>query len=196
MGGGGLLGQNKYQPKYLREDNKAFKDLTEKTTDNGWITFKKEAKLNPNNFFKDYSQSLGLGKDYNFKPIKDETDDKKLRHQRFQLYYKNIPVEGAEFSLHSESGILTIGHGRVIDGLDIDISKLMNERSALAYALADKNLKIDDFKNKELPKGTLVLTKRQGAYSKENYRLAYWFSVVGRGLLDAPPPGLCPTALL
>ena len=54
VGGGSLLAQ-KYQPKYLREDNKIFKDLTERTTDNGWITFKKEAKLNPNSFFKDYA---------------------------------------------------------------------------------------------------------------------------------------------
>lgn len=35
--GGGRLIAQKYQPKYLREDNKEFKNLTEKATDNGWI---------------------------------------------------------------------------------------------------------------------------------------------------------------
>ncbi|TAE36636.1 MAG: hypothetical protein EAZ70_10720 [Runella slithyformis] len=63
MGGRGLLAQ-KYQTKYLREDNKEFKDLTLRTTENGWIEFKKEAKINPNNFFKDYASSLVLCKDY------------------------------------------------------------------------------------------------------------------------------------
>ena len=57
----------KYQPKYLREKDEALKNLTLRTTENGWIEFKKEAKINPNNFFKDYASSLGLGKDYEFR---------------------------------------------------------------------------------------------------------------------------------
>ncbi len=92
-----LFGQDRYQPKYLREDNKTFKDLTEKTNDNGWIEFKKDAKVSHNNFFKNYATSLGLDKDYDFKATKDETDNFKKRHQRFQrnaarLHYKNITV--------------------------------------------------------------------------------------------------------
>jgi hypothetical protein len=66
-GEGVLFAQGKYQPKYLREDNKEFKNLTEKSTDNGWIEFKKEAKVSHNNFFKNYASSLGLDKDYDFK---------------------------------------------------------------------------------------------------------------------------------
>jgi hypothetical protein len=53
------------------------------------------------------------------------------------------------------------------------------------YALADKKLNISDFKTKDLPQGTLVFTKQQGTYSKENYRLAYWFNVFGKGSFDA-----------
>ena len=110
--GGGLLaqqGNSQYTPKYLREDNQAFKNLTTRATENGWIAFKKEAKLNPNTFFKDYAGSLGLGQHYDFKSLKDETDNKQIRHQRFQLHYKNIPVEGAEFGLHFSAlgGVLT-----------------------------------------------------------------------------------------
>jgi Zn-dependent metalloprotease len=99
-GGGKLLAQ-KYQPKYLREDNKEFKNLATRITESGWIEFKKEARINPNTFFKDYSGSIGLTKDYDFKAFKEETDKKQNKHQRFLLHYKNIPVEGAEFSLHS-----------------------------------------------------------------------------------------------
>ena len=55
--GGGLLAQ-KYQPKYLREDDKTFKNLTARADNDGWIEFKAEAKLNSNNFFKDYAGSL------------------------------------------------------------------------------------------------------------------------------------------
>jgi hypothetical protein len=72
----GVLAQIKYQPKYLREDDKNFKNLTARTDENGWIEFKKEAKLNPNAFFKDFGNNLGIGKDYNFKLLKEETDKK------------------------------------------------------------------------------------------------------------------------
>ena len=58
MGGVGLLFAQKDQPKYLRENDKTFKELTLRTTENGWIEFKKEAKINPNNFFKDYAKQI------------------------------------------------------------------------------------------------------------------------------------------
>ena len=110
--GGERVFAQKYQPKYIREDNREFKSLTTQVTPNGWIEFKKEAKLNTNTFFKDYANSLGLGQHYDFKSLKDETDTKSIRHQRFQLHYKNIPVEGAEFGLHFSAlgGVLTANH--------------------------------------------------------------------------------------
>jgi hypothetical protein len=37
IGGGVLLAQPKYQPKYLRQDDKAFNDLTIRTDNNGRI---------------------------------------------------------------------------------------------------------------------------------------------------------------
>ncbi len=140
MGGGVLFAQGKYQPKYLREDNKEFKNLTEKSTDNGWIEFKKEPKVSHNNFFKNYASSLGLDKDYDFRATKDETDPFHKRHQRFQLYYKNILVEGVEFTLHSQDDILTLGHGKIPEGLDNDVSKPMPESLDLALASTTKLL--------------------------------------------------------
>ena len=58
-GGVGLFAQ-KYQPKYLRQDDKAFKDLTIQTTDNGWIEFKKAARVNPTTFSKTSLPILAL----------------------------------------------------------------------------------------------------------------------------------------
>ncbi|WP_157585680.1 hypothetical protein [Runella zeae] len=63
--GGGILPAlaQKFNPKYLREDNRSFKALTKTATPDGWIEFKKEARINPNTFFKDYANSLELGQD-------------------------------------------------------------------------------------------------------------------------------------
>jgi Zn-dependent metalloprotease len=130
----------------LREDDKNFKGVTTRTDNDGWIEFKKEAKLNPTNFFKDYANNLGLDKDYNFKVIKDETDKKQVRQQHFQLYYKNIPVEGVIYSLHSDDNGLTLGHGKIPEGLDHDISKPIPEPKALDLALANMKITLDDLK--------------------------------------------------
>jgi Zn-dependent metalloprotease len=187
MGGGRVLSQDNYQPKYLREDNKSFKELTEKTTDNGWIEFKKGAKVSHNSFFKNYASSLGLDKDYDFKPLKDETDNLKKRHQRFQLYYKNTLVEGVEFTLHSQDDVLTLGHGKIPEGLDHDISKPMPEPKALDLALADMKVTLADLKklDRKKPNGTLLLTKISDEVVKANFRLCYVFDVYGNETLNA-----------
>ena len=54
----------KHNPKYLREDDKAFKELTKRTTPNGFIEFKEEAKVAAADFFTKYAQNLGLGQHY------------------------------------------------------------------------------------------------------------------------------------
>jgi Zn-dependent metalloprotease len=187
---GGRGFSQKYQPKYLREDNKEFKAITSRTTDNGWITFKKEAKLNPNTFFKDYATSLGLDKDYDFKTTKDETDpsvDKGIRHQQFQLHYKNIPVEGVEFTLHSVDGILTLAHGRIPEGLYADISKPMAESKALDFALANIKVTIDDLnkKGRKKPQGELLLARLSDDVVKTNFKLCYAFDIYGNETLNA-----------
>lgn len=185
--GGQLLAQ-KYQPKYLREDNKAFKNLTTQVTPNGWIEFKREARINPNTFFKDYANSLGLGQHYDFKPLKDETDNKQIRHQRFQLHYKNIPVEGVEFTLHSSiEGVLTLAHGKIPENLEADVSKSMPESKAFDLALVSMKLSLSDFEKKEknTKKGELLFAKLSEEVIASNFRLAYAFKIYGDETLNA-----------
>ena len=118
---------------------------------------------------------------------KEEQDEKGQQHKRFQLYFKNMLVEDVEFALHSDTkGILKVGHGRIPENLDADVSKPMSEQRALEFALADKKRTIADFKGKELPKGELMLTNTnvQNEAINTNYRLVYRFNVYGKGMLD------------
>jgi hypothetical protein len=56
------LAQN-YKPKYLRQNDKAFTDLTVRITDDGWIDFRTDKpKINPTTFFDLYGAALGLDK--------------------------------------------------------------------------------------------------------------------------------------
>ena len=142
LGGGSVaLAQSKFKPKYLREDNKAFKDLASNINETGWINFKQgagNAAINPARFFDTYADALGLDQHYKFKLAKDKTDSKRTRHQHYQLYYKNILVEGADYGLHFRGDNLQTAHGRIPDGLAIDVSKPISEKKALDVALADQ----------------------------------------------------------
>lgn len=45
--------QDKFKPKYLRENDRAFLQLTSQATDNGWVEFKKDKDtegVSPDNF--------------------------------------------------------------------------------------------------------------------------------------------------
>jgi Zn-dependent metalloprotease len=177
-----------YKPKYLRENDQNFKNLTTKTTENGWIEFKKEARINPNTFFKDYANSLGLGQHYDFKKIKEETDRKQNKHQRFQLHYKNILVEGAEFTLHSSiEGVLVLGHGRIPENLDVDVNTRIPEPRALDVALASMKLSMADFKKSPNNKqnGELVIARLADDAIVTNFKLAYKFDIYGNETLNA-----------
>lgn len=178
-GGNSALGQTKFKPKYLRESNKAFTDLTARATDDGWIEFRKDKpRINPATFFETYGSALGFNQHYRMKLVKDKADVKQNQHQKYQLFVKNIRVEGAEFGLHFRDGALTLAHGRLPDGLDLDISKPIQERVALEVALADQKLTLDAFKGSEkLPKGELVFTSTTDEMVSEAFRLAYVFEV-------------------
>lgn len=177
----------KYQPKYLREDDKNFKNLTVRADNDGWIEFKKESKLNPTTFFKDYGNSIGLGSEYDFKLLKEDIDKKQLRQRHYELYYKNIPVEGVVFSLHSEADVLTIAHGKIPEGLSQDISKPMPQPKALEIALANMKVTLDELEKmgRKKPEGTLLLARLSDDVTNANFRLSYAFAIYGNETLNA-----------
>lgn len=189
-GGGNLLhaqsGQLKFKPRYLREDNRAFQQLTYYASDNGWLEFRQDiAPIEADKFFSKYANDLGIKNDYQFRSIKDKTDRGRNRHQNYQLYYRGVLVEGVMYALHSRNGLLTTAQGRIPDDLTLDVSKPMQEKLALDIALADRKLTLDDFKeNIKLPKGELVVTSIDGDLIGLSFRLAYYFDFSGKQPAD------------
>lgn len=103
-GGVTNLFAQKYTPKYLRENDKALLALTSNATSYGWLEFSqdKDAEVvKPDNFFERFGKTLGLGEGYQMKLTQDETDFRQIRHQKYQLFYKNLRVEGVEYSLRA-----------------------------------------------------------------------------------------------
>ena len=143
----------KFKPKYLRENDKSFLQLTSQATDDGWLEFRTDAEtIEVASFSTKFANNLGLKDGYQLRLVKDKTDPKETRHQHYQLYWKDVRVEGGHLSLHSRKGFLKAAHSRVIEDLSIATDKHIDEREALNAALTDRKLTVSDFKEK-LPKG-------------------------------------------
>ncbi|KAB7733065.1 T9SS type A sorting domain-containing protein [Rudanella paleaurantiibacter] len=96
-------------------------------------------------------------------------------------------VEGAEYGLHSRDGALVSAHGRIPDGLTIDIHKPIQERIALEAALSTLGLSRESLRGSDkLPKGELILTSLSDQMVASNFRLAYIFTInLNRVYVDA-----------
>ena len=111
------------------------------------------------------------------KLTQDETDFRQIRHQRYQLFYKNVRVEGVEYGLHSHTGQLVTAHGRIVENLLIDVAKPIAERQALEVALTEQKVPVEAYKAQELPKGELLIARLGEEVVRENFQLCYAFEV-------------------
>lgn len=181
---GSTLAQPQYKPYYKSHRNTSFDSLFSRMTDYGWLFLKDNQVLPvaPDSFIVRYAANLGLSEGYELKAIKKETETPEgttvvMRHQLFQLYYKHIPVEGNEFSLHSSENVLKTAHGRIVAGLDIDVSGAIEVAVALQTALDEQRLTQDNFDANILPTGSLILARKDEHFLKESYRLAWVFDL-------------------
>ena len=78
-----------------------------------WIDFRVDAKINATNFFKDYGAALRLSKSDDMRLYKIEKDNLGFTHYRFMQYYKNIRIAGAEYILHVDNkGVTYAANGQ------------------------------------------------------------------------------------
>lgn len=179
---GSTLAQPQYNPYYRSHRNASFDSLFSRMTDYGWLFLKdnQASRVSPDTFIVRYATNLGLSEGYELRAIKEETETPEgtsvvMRHQLFQLHYKNIPVEGNEFSLHSIENVLKAAHGRIVAGLDIDVSGAIDAAVALQTALDEQRLTQDNFDGNTLPTGSLMLARKDEHFLKESYQLAWVF---------------------
>ncbi|GAB2561499.1 hypothetical protein GCM10027190_09000 [Spirosoma areae] len=161
--------------------------LTSRATDDGWLEFRADAEMvEAASFSTRFAKALGIEEGYQLRLVRDRTDVKETRHQHYQLYWKDALVEEGHLDLHSRKGRLIAAHSRIIENLDIATDKPIVERHALETALADRKLTLDGLDDSQKqPKGVLVLTRVDGDYVKESYRLAYSFDLYSRNMQEA-----------
>ena len=187
------FGQNEFS--FTKSDNLVIKRLTSKVEKEGWLTFKKSAKVRPNQLFSDHKAAMGLGNDDDMRERKRFTDALGIMVIKTQQFYKGIPVLGTDFYLHSKSDKLELAHGKLVEKINIDAGRIISESSALARALEgvnatkyawqdtlwERGLKQDLNRTDAtyFPKGNLVIAPlKEKNYEAKNYALCYVFEVL------------------
>lgn len=123
-----------------------------------------------------------------------EVDFLGYTNTRYQQYYKNIPVEGAQYLAHEKNGGLDCINGLLFKVGDVNTTPTLTEAQALQKALAhvgaseymwENQKEVDNMRSafddptfNYDPTGKLVIYPIDNSFTKEeNFRLAYKFNI-------------------
>jgi len=98
------------------------------------IIFNEESNLSPSNFQSIFKENLKLKNGFSFQKIKEETDNIGLLHEKFQLYYNNVKVEFATYTINSKGGRIVSMNGEVYNPTKIDVNPTISATKALDFA--------------------------------------------------------------
>jgi len=99
------------------------------------IRFKEGSAVSESIFFEQYRNYFDLSNDYQFVLVQKFSDLLNQTHYRYNLHYKGIEVIGAQFILHEKNGSIHYANGHLVHGLEVDISPLITEQTALQAAI-------------------------------------------------------------
>ncbi|MBN2613656.1 MAG: peptidase M4 family protein, partial [Bacteroidales bacterium] len=120
------------------------------------------------------STSLNLSPLYHFKVKNEHRDQKGILHQKYQLHYKNIPVEGFVYHLHKENGLVSSANGEYFIADDIDTEPSISESAAFTKAINFSNAESYIWEGDESlrTRGELVILPKN-----DKFYLAYKFDI-------------------
>ena len=154
------------------------------------LNFDEGDKPTIKSFFSIYRNTYNLSSENEIIEICSNTDKLGHTHHRYKQYYKNLEIADLQFLVHEKNGLVHHAHGKLIHGLNLDISPSLSETSALEYAL--KEINADEymwentsmrylFKGTQMnfgcPKGKLMLSAGLKDQTRENFRLVYRFEI-------------------
>jgi Zn-dependent metalloprotease len=175
------------------QQSKDIWDITEPSVTPGWITFKEEANVNPRTLFDDYAEIFRLTPGNKMVIVSEESDELGMVHYRYLQYYREIPIENAEFIVHAKGNRALKANGTLAmnftpsettpaiseeDALQIAMKLIPSER----YFREDKlveDLGSADSKgegSEYRPKGQLIFAQKPNTDSDE-WVLAWMFKV-------------------
>jgi Zn-dependent metalloprotease len=159
----------------------------------GWIQLKNEVEIKPHNLFNNYKNAFNLqATDEMVLKKTENTIIQDLTIYRFQQTYKDIPIEGAMYVVHSKNGTVTRVIGKTVQGMNLNVTPSISPDAAVEnainfvpaeiylwethdYVLCDSTNQIIDTVYYEYPTTELIFTLKNDdlAFDPKNINLAY-----------------------
>lgn len=120
-------------------------------------------------------RALQFNNKYSLKPFRQATDKKGYIHTKYQIYYKNISIEGAQFIVHSINGRIHSANGEYFKSQDISVTPVLNEKDAYTKAINHVNAakyKWEENMESDRPVGALTILTVDSTF-----KLAYKFDI-------------------
>jgi Zn-dependent metalloprotease len=119
-------------------------------------------------------KALKISQKHSFKEVSSSSDQLGNTHSKYQLHYKNIPVEGEIYTVHSKSGKISSASGEYSTGNDINEKPVLTEPIAFSKAVKFVNATLYRWEkeNSARPTGELVILP-----VGEKYILTYKFDI-------------------
>lgn len=119
-------------------------------------------------------KALSASKNHDFREISRSIDKLMVTHIKYQLYFKNIPVEGAIYNFHSKSEKTIMANGEYYVGNNISCTPSLKESEAFKVAVSFVNARKYRWENMQTdrPQGSLVIVPMN-----DNYILSYKYDI-------------------
>jgi Zn-dependent metalloprotease len=157
------------------------------------IRFKGDQQISVASFFDAYKQNFNISEDNEFKSFRVFTDQLGDTHYRFKQYYKGLELAEVQYLVHEKNGSVYYAHGKLIHGLNLEVTPVLTVSEALTFALAHINAKSYMWENKKneaflkkeqndnnatyYPKGELMISAGLREKVAENFSLVYRFDI-------------------
>ena len=110
-------------------------DIAAPVSTPGWVVFKPDARIPAAEVFTRYRAAFHLTPDSSMRRLSTEIDELGVQHDRYQQYFRNTKVEGAEFTVHAKDGIALKANGQLAtDFAPAQTTARISEQQARAIA--------------------------------------------------------------
>ncbi len=156
-----------------------------------FISFENSSFIPASSGMESFRSILNASSNDSWQLIRNDVDEIGMYHQRFQQYYKGVPVMTGEYILHEKNGRIVSANGIFYDGITLSTSPSLNETMALQNALneigaseylwqtsdREQEATVGHTHGKSLPQGELVILPSVGSDKKQGTSLCWKFDI-------------------
>lgn len=123
-------------PTMVSEENAFIRSICYNVEKHGWLYFKDDITISPEKLINSHKESLGLSTQDDLVLWKNTTESRlNTNLLKYYQYHNGIFVENSDFAIHSKDSIMTVAHGKIIEGLNVGAEPFLDEPTALIFEL-------------------------------------------------------------